>query len=74
MPSFITVSHYRPQVGFAIRPRTDGWSPAAARELERQKAVKPIVAVEAPWTDIAVIARQLLDRSFAGKAVLHVKG
>jgi len=36
--------------------------------------VKPIVAVEAPWTDIAVIARQLLDRSFAGKAVLHVKG
>jgi NADPH2:quinone reductase len=42
--------------------------------LVDQKAVKPIVAVEAPWTDIPVIARQLLDRSFAGNAVLHVKG
>jgi NADPH:quinone reductase len=42
--------------------------------LVDQKALKPIVAVEAPWTDIAMIARQLLDRSFAGKAVLHVNG
>jgi NADPH:quinone reductase-like Zn-dependent oxidoreductase len=35
---------------------------------------QPLVADEAPSTDIAVIAGQLLDRSFAGKAVLHVKG
>jgi hypothetical protein len=27
-------------------------------------------AVEAPWTDIGTVARQLLDRPFAGKAVL----
>jgi NADPH2:quinone reductase len=47
---------------------------ALLARLVDQKTVKPIVAVEAPWTDIAVIARQLLDRSFAGKAVLHVNG
>ncbi|MFL5804323.1 MAG: zinc-binding dehydrogenase [Roseiflexaceae bacterium] len=28
------------------------------------------IAVEAPWTEIASVAQQLLDRQFAGKAVL----
>jgi hypothetical protein len=28
--------------------------------------------VEAPWTQISQVARQLLDRKFVGKAVLHV--
>jgi hypothetical protein len=28
--------------------------------------------VEAPWTQIGQVARQLLDRKFVGKAVLHV--
>ena len=32
----------------------------------------PRISVEAPWTQIADVAGQLLDRSFPGKAVLHV--
>ena len=34
--------------------------------------LKPTISVEAPWTQIGQVARQLLDRTFAGKAVLHV--
>ncbi|HUY79634.1 MAG TPA: zinc-binding dehydrogenase [Ktedonobacterales bacterium] len=34
--------------------------------------LQPHVAIEAPWTQIADIARQLMDRRFVGKAVLHV--
>ncbi len=29
--------------------------------------------VEAPWTDVAKVAQQLLDRAYAGKAVLHLR-
>lgn len=32
----------------------------------------PTIAVEAPWTRIGQVARQYIDREFAGKAVLHV--
>jgi NADPH:quinone reductase len=35
-------------------------------------ALKPRIEVEAPWTDIATVARGLLDRTFSGKAVLHL--
>ena len=34
--------------------------------------ITPPISVEAPWTDIATVAQQLLDRRFPGKAVLHV--
>jgi NADPH2:quinone reductase len=34
--------------------------------------LRPLIAIEAPWTDIGGIARRLLAREFAGKAVLHV--
>ncbi len=34
--------------------------------------LKPQIAVEAPWTEIATVARELLDRRFTGKAVLHI--
>ena len=34
----------------------------------------PRISVEAPWTQIADVVRQLLDRKFPGKAVLHVAG
>ena len=30
------------------------------------------IGVEAPWTQIAPVGQSLLDRRFAGKAVLHV--
>ena len=32
----------------------------------------PPIEVEASWTEIARVAQQLLDRQFAGKAVLHI--
>ena len=32
----------------------------------------PRISIEASWTQIGVVAGQLLDRSFPGKAVLHV--
>ncbi|MEC0167261.1 zinc-binding dehydrogenase [Paenibacillus graminis] len=35
--------------------------------------LKPKIAVEAPWTEISGVARQLLDRNISGKAVLHLK-
>jgi NADPH:quinone reductase-like Zn-dependent oxidoreductase len=33
----------------------------------------PQIAVEAPWSEIGTIARRLIDRDFAGKAVLHLR-
>jgi NADPH:quinone reductase len=36
------------------------------------RSLRPHIAIEAPWTDIGGVARQLLDRTFAGKAVLHL--
>jgi NADPH:quinone reductase-like Zn-dependent oxidoreductase len=35
-------------------------------------ALQPRICVEAPWTEIADVAQQLLSRRFPGKAVLHV--
>jgi NADPH:quinone reductase-like Zn-dependent oxidoreductase len=35
-------------------------------------ALKPYVALEAPWTDVGEVAQQLLDRSYPGKAVLLI--
>jgi NADPH:quinone reductase-like Zn-dependent oxidoreductase len=34
--------------------------------------LQPRISLEAPWTQIADVARQLLNRRFPGKAVLHV--
>jgi NADPH:quinone reductase-like Zn-dependent oxidoreductase len=34
----------------------------------------PRIALEAPWTDVDTVAMQLMDRSYPGKAVLHVAG
>ena len=40
--------------------------------LIAQDQLKPHIAIEAPWTDIATVAQQLIDRQFVGKAVLHL--
>ena len=37
-----------------------------------QRRLRPHIEVEAPWTEIAGIARRLIAREFVGKAVLHV--
>jgi NADPH2:quinone reductase len=34
--------------------------------------LKPLIAVQAPWSEIGSVAQQLLDRSYPGKAVLAV--
>lgn len=45
---------------------------ALLADLTNKRMLQPRVEIEAQWTEIAGIARQLLDRSFSGKAVLHV--
>lgn len=34
--------------------------------------LRPHIDLEAPWTQVAEVAQQLIDRRFPGKAVLHV--
>jgi NADPH:quinone reductase-like Zn-dependent oxidoreductase len=34
--------------------------------------LKPHIAIEAPWAEVATVAQQLVDRTFVGKAVLHI--
>ncbi len=45
---------------------------ALLARLIARGALRPHIEIEAPWTDIAGIARRLIAREFAGKAVLHV--
>lgn len=40
--------------------------------LVAEGQLQPQISVEAPWTQVADIAQQLLDRRFPGKAVLHL--
>jgi len=40
--------------------------------LVADRVLLPHIAIEASWTEIGTIARHLLDRAFAGKAVLHL--
>ena len=41
-------------------------------QLVADRTLRPHIEIEAPWTEIAGIARRLLAREFVGKAVLHV--
>jgi NADPH:quinone reductase len=45
---------------------------ALLAELIAAKKLRPQIAVEAPWSEIGTVARRLIDREFAGKAVLHI--
>ena len=42
-------------------------------ELIAAGKLKPQIAVEASWSEIGTIAHRLIDREFAGKAVLHIE-
>ncbi|HVC53021.1 MAG TPA: zinc-binding dehydrogenase [Stellaceae bacterium] len=42
-----------------------------AGEIARGR-LKPEISVEAGWSEVGTIARRLIDREFAGKAVLHI--
>ena len=55
-----------------VEPAGEGLA-VLAQEVARGR-LRPHISVEAPWTEIAGIARRLLAREFAGKAVLHVSG
>jgi len=35
--------------------------------------LRPLIQIEAPWTQVGDVAQQLLDRAYAGKAVLRVE-
>lgn len=54
----------------ALQPASVGLTHLAG--LISAGQLRPTIGVEAPWSRIGHVARQLLDRKFAGKAVLHV--
>jgi NADPH2:quinone reductase len=41
--------------------------------LVANRILRPHIAIEASWAEIGAIARRLIDRAFAGKAVLHIE-
>lgn len=41
-------------------------------KLVATKQLVPQISVEAPWTQVADLAQQLIDRRYPGKAVLHL--
>ena len=53
-----------------VEPASDGLAILAG--LIAEGRLKPLVAVEAPWSEVGAVARRLIDREFAGKAVLHL--
>ena len=53
-----------------VEPAGEGLA-VLAREVALGR-LRPHIDIEAPWTDIAAVARRLIARDFPGKAVLHV--
>lgn len=56
-----------------VRVEPAGLGLALLAGLIQRKVLTPQVEIEAPWTDIARISADLIDRKFAGKAVLHLR-
>jgi NADPH:quinone reductase and related Zn-dependent oxidoreductases len=54
----------------AAHPASDGLARLAG--LVASGALRPRIAVEAPWEKVAEVAHDLLERKYPGKAVLHV--
>jgi NADPH:quinone reductase-like Zn-dependent oxidoreductase len=53
-----------------VEPASEGLALLAGMIM--RGTLRPRIEIEAPWTEIGAVARQLLDRSFMGKAVLHL--
>jgi NADPH2:quinone reductase len=53
-----------------VEPASEGLAILAG--MIEPGTLRPRIEIEAPWTEIGSVARQLLDRSFMGKAVLHL--
>lgn len=56
-----------------VRTEPAGPGLALLAGLIAQKKLTPHIDVEAPWTEIGRVATDLIERKFAGKAVLHIK-
>ena len=54
-----------------VEPASEGLAILAA--MAAAGSLRPRIEIEAPWTEIGAVARQLLDRRFMGKAVLHLR-
>ena len=52
-------------------PASEGLAILAA--MIASGALRPRIEIEADWAELGAVARRLLDRSFVGKAVLHVR-
>lgn len=52
-------------------PAADGLAILAG--MIARGTLRPRIEIETDWTEIGTVARQLLDRSFMGKAVLHLR-
>lgn len=59
---------------YETRAKPAGAGLARLLRLVADGRLRTPIAVEAPWTEIAEYARQLTERRYAGKAVLHVGG
>lgn len=57
-----------------IKRRPAGAGLARLVRMVAEGRLQTSVAVEAPWTEVGSCARQLWDRRYSGKAVLHVGG
>jgi NADPH:quinone reductase-like Zn-dependent oxidoreductase len=53
------------------RPAAEGLGRLA--RLVAEGKLRPLIALEVPWQQVAEAAQQLLERRFPGKAVLHVE-
>jgi NADPH:quinone reductase-like Zn-dependent oxidoreductase len=53
-----------------VEPASEGLALLAA--MVARGTLRPRIEIEAPWTEIGAVARQLLERSFMGKAVLRL--
>lgn len=54
----------------ATSPASEGL--ALLLRLIETGALKPTIGMEAPWMEVGAVARQLVNRAFGGKAVLHI--
>ena len=54
------------------KPASDGLGRLG--RLVADGRLEPRISVEEPWTEVGAVARRLLERGYAGKAVLRVEG
>lgn len=63
-------NHHRLSNELKCKPASQGLARLAGMVADGR--LRPLIEVEAPWTEVGVIAQRLIDRQIAGKAVLHL--